>query len=66
MKIAVFAENAIVYGNRYRVTDEINKNLMYSELLFYKGEYQKSLEMTINSLNKIEPGIYNKLLKFYE
>ncbi len=66
LKIAVFAENAIVYGNRYRVTDEINKNLMYSELLFYKGEYQKSLEMTINSLNKIEPGIYNKLLKFYE
>ncbi len=66
LKIAVFAENAIVYGNRYRVTEEINKNLMYSELLFYKGEYQKSLEMTINSLNKIEPGIYNKLLKFYE
>ena len=66
LKIAVFAENAIVYGNRYRVTDEVNKNLMYSELLFYKGEYQKSLEMTINSLNKIEPGIYNKLLKFYE
>ena len=66
LKIAVFAENAIVYGNRYRITDEVNKNLMYSELLFYKGEYQKSLEMTINSLNKIEPGIYNKLLKFYE
>ncbi len=66
LKIAVFAENAIVYGNRYRVTDEVNKNLMYSELLFYKGEYQKSLEITINSLNKIEPGIYNKLLKFYE
>ena len=44
LKIAVFAENAIVYGNRYRVTDEVNKNLMYSELLFYKGEYQKSLE----------------------
>ena len=66
LKIAVFAENAIVYGNRYRITDEVNKNLMYSELLFYKGEYQKSLEVTINSLNKIEPGIYNKLLKFYE
>ena len=66
LKIAVFAENAIVYGNRYRITDEVNKNLMYSELLFYKGEYQKSLEMTINSLNKIEPGIYNKLLKYYE
>lgn len=67
LKTAMFAEMAIVYGNRYRVlTDEINKNLTYSEMLFYKGEYQKSLELTINSLNKIEPGIYNKLLNFYK
>ena len=66
LKTAIFAENAIVYGNRYRVIDDTNKNLTYSEILFYKGEYQKSLEMTINCLNKIEPGIYNKLLKFYE
>ena len=66
LKTAMFAEMAIVYGNRYRVIDETNKNLTYSEILFYKGEYQKSLELTINCLNKIEPGIYNKLLKFYE
>ena len=66
LKTAMFAENAIVYGNRYRVIDDTNKNLTYAEILFYKGEYQKSLETTINCLNKIEPGIYNKLLKFYE
>lgn len=67
LKTAMFAEMAIVYGNRYRVHgEEINKNLTYSELLFYKGEYQKSLELTINCLNKIEPGIYNKLLNYYE
>jgi len=67
LKTAMFAEMAIVYGNRYRVlADEINKNLTYSEFLFYKGEYQKSLELTINSLNKIEPGIYNKLLNLYK
>lgn len=67
LKTAMFAEMAIVYGNRYRVvTDDTNKNLTYSEILFYKGEYQKSLELTINCLNKIEPDIYNKLLKFYE
>ena len=64
LRIATFAEMAIVYGNRYRIlADDINKNLTYSELLFFKGEYQKSLELTITSLNKIEPGIYNKLLK---
>ena len=67
LKMAMFAEMAIVYGNRYRVvTDEINKSLTYSEILFYKGEYKKSLELTINSLNKIEPEIYNKLISFYE
>lgn len=66
MKTAMFAEMAIVYGNRYRSNvDELDKCLTYSEVLFYKGEYQKSLELTINSLNRIEPGIYNKLLKLY-
>ncbi len=66
MKTAMFAEMAIVYGNRYRtVGDDIDKNLTYSEVLFYKGEYQKSLELTINSLNRIEPGLYEKLLSFY-
>ena len=66
MKTAMFAEMAIVYGNRYRSSfDELNKYLNYSENLFYKGEYKKSLEITINYLNKVEPGIYDKLLNFY-
>ena len=67
LKTAKFAEMAIVYGNRYRViTDDINKCLTYSEVLFYKGEYQKSLELSINCIEKVEPGIYNKLLKHYQ
>ena len=66
MKTAMFAEMAIVYGNRYRSkVEDLDKNLTYSEILFYKGEYKKSLELSINSLNHIEPGIYNKLLKLY-
>lgn len=66
MKTAMFAEMAIVYGNRYRTSVEgLDNNLTYAEMLFYKGEYQKSLELTINCLNRIEPGIYDKLLKFY-
>ena len=36
--------------NRYRTNiAELDKNLTYSEILFYKGEYQKSLELTINA-----------------
>ena len=62
----MFAEMAIVYGNRYRTeSEELNKYLTYAEKLFYKGEYQKSLELSINSLNKIERGIYDKLLNLY-
>lgn len=66
MKTAMFAEMAIVYGNRYRSTfEQLDKYLNYAEMLFYKGEYKKSLELTINHLNKVEPGIYDKLLSFY-
>ena len=65
-KTAMFAELAIVYGNRYRSEeDELDKYLTYSEKLFYKGEYQKSLEISINSLNRVEKGIYDKLLSLY-
>ena len=66
MKTAMFAEMAIVYGNRYRTTaSELDKYLTYAERLFYKGEYKKSLEISINSLNKVEKGIYDKLLNLY-
>ena len=66
MKNAMFAEKAIVYGNRYRSSNaELNNNLSMSEKLFYRGEYKESFELTINILNKIEPGIYNKIQNLY-
>ena len=66
VKNATFAEMAIVYGNRYRTSVEgLDKNLTYAEVLFNKGEYKKSLELAINSLNRVEPGIYEKLLNLY-
>ena len=66
LKTAKFAEMAIVYGNRYRSDeDDLDKYLTYAEKLFYNGEYQKSLEITINSLNRVEKGIYDKLLQLY-
>ena len=66
LKTAMFAEMAIVYGNRYRSNIEgLDKNLTVSENLFYNGDYKKSLEISINSLNKVEKGIYDKLLNLY-
>lgn len=66
MRLAMFAEMAVVYGNRYREKNsELDKNLVIAEKLFFEGDYQKSLEISINALNKIEPGIYDKLLSLY-
>lgn len=67
IKTATLAENAIIYGNRYRykkqyVEDGLNK----SELLFIKGEYKKSLELTLNTIDIVEPGIYKKLLNIHK
>ena len=67
LKNAMFAEKSIVYGNRYRSTyEDVDKSLTLSEQLFYKGEYKKSFELTINVLNKLEPGIYNKIISLYK
>lgn len=66
LKTAMFAEMAIVYGNRYRSSmEDLNNNLLTAENLFFKGDYRHSLEITIKALNKVEPGIYEKLLKLY-
>lgn len=65
-RCAHLAEMTIVYGNRFRpVSLEVNRQLNYCENLYYKGEYKKSLEISANVLEKIEPGIYNKLVKKY-
>ena len=67
IKTARFSEMAIVYGNRYRSSyEEIDKHLNASEVLFNRGEYTKSLELTINVLNRLEPGIYDKLTRLYQ
>lgn len=67
IKSAILAENAIVYGNRYRNKKTyIDEGLNKAEILFNKGEYRKSLELSLNTIDIIEPGIYKKLLNKYE
>ena len=43
-----------------------NNGLNKAEILFIKGEYKKSLELSLNTIDIIEPGIYKKLLNLYE
>lgn len=67
IKTAMFAEIAIVYGNRYRSSYQtLDKDLNESEKLFDNGDYKGSLELSINSLEKVEKGIFNKLLSLYD
>ena len=64
LKYARMSEAAIVYGNRYRSSHHnLNKELITSEQLFYKGEYKKSLANTVNILKKIDGSITSRLAK---
>lgn len=67
VKTAKLAEMIIVYGNRYKPLDkDIEKGLDASANLFFKGNYKKSLETSIASINIIEPDIYKKMLDMYK
>ena len=64
VKTAKMAETAIVYGNRYRVTNkEVDFGLSKAENAFLKGNFKNSLENAINAINIVEPGIHKKLLE---
>lgn len=66
-KTAIMAEMAIVYGNRYRSTyKDVELGLIASEKAFNKGHYKESLEIILNTLNIVEPGIHKKLLSKME
>ena len=58
---AYYAENLIVYANRYRSHNEVNKTLSKAEIMFYKGNYEGSLKLVLDLLNKYEPGIKAKI-----
>ena len=65
VKTALLSEYAIVYGNRYRSSKPvINEGLVKAENLFFKGEYKKSLELSISTLDVVEPGIHKKILDY--
>ena len=67
IKTAKLSEMTIVYGNRYKPLDpDIEKGLEVATQLFFKGNYKKSLETAIASINIVEPDIYNKMLNVYK
>ena len=67
IKTAQMAEQAIVYGNRYRpINKDVEFGLSKAEGLFLKGNFKNSLEQAILSINIVEPGILDKLMNEYK
>lgn len=66
VKAASFAEKAIIYSNRYRFEREVQRNLAKAEYYYQQGEYTEALDITLTTLEKVEPGIYDRLFDAYE
>ena len=67
IKTAQLAEMAIVFGNRYRASyAEVNSGLEDAELLFFKGDYKKALDVSIKAVSVVDENIYRKLLAVYD
>ncbi len=67
IKTAQLAEMSIIYGNRYRSHySEVHTSLKDAEIQFFKGNYQKSLDISIKATSIVDPDIYQKMLKFYD
>ena len=67
LKTIVMLEETIVYANRYRpVNKQVRDGLITAEKLFYKGDYKKALEITMDSIDYVEPGIHKKIIQAYD
>jgi len=66
IKAAAFAEKAIIYSNRYRFDKNVQRHLAKAEYLYRQGEYTEALDISLLTLEAIEPGIYETLLQAYE
>lgn len=62
--MAMMVENAIVFGNRYRSENSnVDDELTRAELCFNNGQYTKALKIAMRTIEKLHPGIYDKLMK---
>lgn len=61
IRMAQCAEIAIVYGNRYRVYEEVSAGLDDAKKRFYAGDYRKALDISIKSIEVVDSDISRKL-----
>ena len=63
IKYAYLTETLVVYGNRYRHNQDIDRGLSKVEMLYYRGDYQESFELVLRVLELKNPDITKKVLK---
>ncbi len=62
IKISMLSEKMIIYGNRYRsMYPELEQGLERATTLFYKGQYEDSLETSINAIKIVEDNPLDKI-----
>lgn len=62
IKASQLSERMIIYGNRYRSTyQEVDQGLDQATMLFYKGQYDKSLEVSVNAIKLVEDNPLDKI-----
>ncbi len=63
VKYAYFTELLVVYGNKYRDKEDIDKGLSKIEMLYSKGEYEESYHQVLKLLEPINKGLTKKVEK---
>ena len=67
IKTAKLAEYSIVYGNRYRNKNiNIDSGLNQAQMFFYKGNYKRSLEVSVSTIERIDSDIRKKVKELYD
>ena len=67
IKESMMSEKMIVYGNRYRSENaNVDSGLNQAQILFYKGNYKKSLEVSLSTIERIDKDIRKKVTEIYE
>lgn len=62
IKASNLSEKMIIYGNRYRSAyPEVDQGLERATMLFYKGQYDQSLKVSMEAIQFIEADPLNKI-----
>ena len=62
IKASQLSEKMILYGNRYRSTySEVDQGLERATMLFYKGQYEQSLEVSMQAISLVEENPISKI-----